>query len=392
LHIDRIGIPGDFNGDGIVGIADLLAVLGDWGKRSVENDILADLNGDGIVNIDDLLLVLSNWGNHTDDYEGPDEQPLEEALAALFAIDQDSGLHEEGQFVDAIRLVVRSKVASPNSDVLDGSVGTEEIHGLPPDVHLALASSLAHSGFPLQFPGVAAIFQQWLNSYDAHQVLFANAAFGNDGHIDVVDWGGLLQVDGDFLQTDQGELVVELTGSVPIDDHDLVVVDGYADIDGILNVSIPAGIEILEGDTFIVVVAEDIVGEFSEITSQSLPDGLIIDVEYCQLDEGDRELVVQTIYLDKKPMTGNTLDLSAGIQEAKSLEFITDDDNNDSLITYTMTLRGDVNDDSIVDVRDVVLLLNFWGSADHFCDLNGDGFVDSEDLSIVLYGVESSTN
>lgn len=52
-------IPGDVNGDGIVNVTDLLAVMDTWGPCE---GCPADLNGDGIVDVVDLLEVVGNWG------------------------------------------------------------------------------------------------------------------------------------------------------------------------------------------------------------------------------------------------------------------------------------------------------------------------------------------
>ncbi len=52
-------IPGDVNGDGVVNVTDLLAVMDTWGFCV---DCPADLNGDGIVDVVDLLEVVGNWG------------------------------------------------------------------------------------------------------------------------------------------------------------------------------------------------------------------------------------------------------------------------------------------------------------------------------------------
>ncbi len=49
----------DIGGDGVVGITDLLAILGAWGPNPGHP---ADFNGDGIVGITDLIKLLSNWG------------------------------------------------------------------------------------------------------------------------------------------------------------------------------------------------------------------------------------------------------------------------------------------------------------------------------------------
>ena len=50
----------DLNGDGTVGILDLLGVLAAWGDAGT--NCLADLDIDGAVGIFDLLALLSNWG------------------------------------------------------------------------------------------------------------------------------------------------------------------------------------------------------------------------------------------------------------------------------------------------------------------------------------------
>ncbi len=56
------GPPGDLDGDCVVGILDLLALLAGWGPCPPLPDCPADLNNDGTVNVFDLLLLLANWG------------------------------------------------------------------------------------------------------------------------------------------------------------------------------------------------------------------------------------------------------------------------------------------------------------------------------------------
>lgn len=51
---------GDINGDAIVDVADLLAVVGTWGPCV---PCTTDIDGNGVVNVLDLLLVVGNWGN-----------------------------------------------------------------------------------------------------------------------------------------------------------------------------------------------------------------------------------------------------------------------------------------------------------------------------------------
>ncbi len=52
---------GDIDGDGLVDVVDLLALLGAWGPCTDPGDCPADLNGDGTVDVIDLLVLLGNW-------------------------------------------------------------------------------------------------------------------------------------------------------------------------------------------------------------------------------------------------------------------------------------------------------------------------------------------
>ncbi len=52
--------PADLNGDGAVGILDLLALLAAWGT---DPGGPPDFDGDGTVGILDLLELLANWGD-----------------------------------------------------------------------------------------------------------------------------------------------------------------------------------------------------------------------------------------------------------------------------------------------------------------------------------------
>ncbi|MAI66475.1 MAG: hypothetical protein CMJ26_01190 [Phycisphaerae bacterium] len=49
---------GDIDGNSMVNVADLLAIIDQWGLI----DSPADVTGDGIVDVSDLLLVVGNWG------------------------------------------------------------------------------------------------------------------------------------------------------------------------------------------------------------------------------------------------------------------------------------------------------------------------------------------
>ncbi|MEZ6192190.1 MAG: lysyl oxidase family protein [Phycisphaerales bacterium] len=66
LTIPQAQLPGDLNGDGFVGIADLNIVLGNW-NQGVDAGVwgLGDPTGDGFVGIADLNQVLGNWNAGT---------------------------------------------------------------------------------------------------------------------------------------------------------------------------------------------------------------------------------------------------------------------------------------------------------------------------------------
>ena len=55
-------VVGDIDGDGIVGLSDLLILLADWGRCADCDDCPSDLDGDCTVGLSDLLTLLANWG------------------------------------------------------------------------------------------------------------------------------------------------------------------------------------------------------------------------------------------------------------------------------------------------------------------------------------------
>ena len=50
----------DIDGDGTVGVVDLLVILGQWGPCG--GACVGDVDGDGLVGVGDLLAVLQAWG------------------------------------------------------------------------------------------------------------------------------------------------------------------------------------------------------------------------------------------------------------------------------------------------------------------------------------------
>jgi len=65
-----VGIPGDLDGNGFVGLLDLDIILGDWNETVPPGDPRADVSGpggvpDGFIGLDDLDVVLGNWNAGT---------------------------------------------------------------------------------------------------------------------------------------------------------------------------------------------------------------------------------------------------------------------------------------------------------------------------------------
>ena len=58
VHVETTCACSDIDGDGTVGVADLLAVLAAWGHLGG----VGDVTGDGLVDVADLLTVLADWG------------------------------------------------------------------------------------------------------------------------------------------------------------------------------------------------------------------------------------------------------------------------------------------------------------------------------------------
>ena len=53
-----VTVPGDVDDDGVVNVADVLAIIAAWGPC---DGCTEDLNNDGNVDVNDLLEVIANW-------------------------------------------------------------------------------------------------------------------------------------------------------------------------------------------------------------------------------------------------------------------------------------------------------------------------------------------
>jgi hypothetical protein len=167
----------------------------------------------------------------------------------------------------------------------------------------------------------------------------------NDGELSPGAFGGILELNGDFAQTADGVLHIEVTGLNPIDGYDVLSVEGEATLNGVLLLDFIDGFEPQIGDRFEVLHARSITGQFLLLTRTSLGDGRSVEAAYEP----------QTVAVEVVP-------------------------GPDSC-------PADVTADRVVDNIDLLQLVRSWGtSCGAGCpeDLDGDGAVGLADLLRVV--------
>jgi hypothetical protein len=81
-------VPGDVDGDGVVGGSDLNRVLLAWGPCGVGEECPADLNADGVVDGADQSIVLEHWGSTAGSGDGGDGEEESFDAGGLFSSDE----------------------------------------------------------------------------------------------------------------------------------------------------------------------------------------------------------------------------------------------------------------------------------------------------------------
>ena len=157
--------------------------------------------------------------------------------------------------------------------------------------------------------------------------------------------GGVLVVPGDFAPGPDDALLLEIAGGLGGDEHDLVVVEGAARLDGRLFVATAPGFEPHPGEEFTVLVAETLGGAFAEVVAPTPA----WDVRYG----------------------ADVVTLRAEGDDAAA--------DTESELDPDLDLTGD----GWLDVYDVLALLDAWGAPGP-ADLDGDGSVDALDLTMLL--------
>jgi hypothetical protein len=176
-----------------------------------------------------------------------------------------------------------------------------------------------------------------------------NDVFINDGVLAPAEEGGLVRVDSDFLQTENGVLSVELVNTEPIHGHDVVMVNGIATVGGGLAVNFGDGFVPRIGDRYGILIAIEIQAEF---TWMDLPiPGHEMRLVVCQ-QPGAIVLEVHSRH-----------------QRHRNLS--------------PVFPRADLNHDGVINSLDLLLIMEAW-SRGGFYDLNGDGRFTPRDLMLIM--------
>ena len=135
--------PGDINGDGLVGVDDLLIVIANWGSCD-STECPGDLNGDGMVGVDDLLIVIANWGpGRRSSGEGELARDMEtESNSMPDTNDEPGGLSDLYVNDDVLAPVWDGGLTRVDSDYLqtsDGVLEIELVDTVPIDGHDVLS-------------------------------------------------------------------------------------------------------------------------------------------------------------------------------------------------------------------------------------------------------------
>lgn len=247
-------------------------------------DVPGDLNGDGIVNGADMGLLLVSWGpcpGCAADFNG--DGIVDGADMGLLLTYWTSGFAREGVTGDR----KADDLEAPEAPSIDGDV--------------------------------------------------VDSTMINDRRLVVADHEGLIMTASGFTQTVEGVLVIEIDGHDPIVDSDLVLVNGEARLNGVLELRIPDQRRLPSG-IFVVMLAESIDGDFAMIDWSGVARD---DVMVCRS--------AQSIIVQIGP------------------EF------------------GPANSASHAPMpTEVISLIDAFGSTDASHDLDGDGLVTVSDLGLLL--------
>jgi len=128
----------------------------------------------------------------------------------------------------------------------------------------------------------------------------------NDGQLNPGNSPGNLSIEGDFTLSANGTLLMEIGGLLVGTQHDVLDISGNAYLGGTLDVDLydfGSGLFSAElGDTFDILMAETIVGEFDYLSLAVLGNGLGWDLSYILDDFGTDYLSLSVVQVSSVPV------------------------------------------------------------------------------------------
>jgi len=99
----------------------------------------------------------------------------------------------------------------------------------------------------------------------------------NDATVSPGNSPGVMAIEGDYTQGDNGTLLIELAGTGAGTDYDRLQVGGEVSLDGTLEISLIDGFQPAPGDTFDILDFASLTGDFDEVNLPSLGGSLAWD-------------------------------------------------------------------------------------------------------------------
>ncbi|MGA2867268.1 MAG: hypothetical protein ABSF95_22555, partial [Verrucomicrobiota bacterium] len=127
----------------------------------------------------------------------------------------------------------------------------------------------------------------------------------NSGVVRIGTSPGILSISGDYTQTDQGALRLQLAGTAPGTGFDQLAVSGAATLGGALDVALTNGFQANNNDTFLVLANASRNGVFASFPSVALGNGRYLNPVY--LTNG-----VQLVVAGPNPTLTALLDQATG--------------------------------------------------------------------------------
>ena len=197
--------------------------------------------------------------------------------------------------------VVGGRIAFNNTGTVEVDSGTLKFDGnfaTSGDVIVANGGQLARSGNYVQTGGttqvdgvLSATGRVDIQDGQLSGSGIINTNLTNAGLLGPGNSPGLLSVIGDYTQESGGSLLIEIGGLLSGDEYDVLDVTGTASLGGTLDVSLWGDFNPFAGNSFDILLAETIAGEFDLLSLPSLTGGVFWEVNYLPDFFGTTDIV-----------------------------------------------------------------------------------------------------